>query len=420
MLIGGLGMATALGSPAVAKVTLVEEGPFRWTLGGYARMLGGVQVPNVDDAFPDIPLIERPTTSALTGAVLRLEWGFKWGDVVALEIHNRFALSGSSATLGSSSEPSDETAGGGVGLGTTRAPQRALDTNSVIFQDEVFRLDHDLDRLVLRLFLGPVDLSLGRQGITWGNSSLFTVADVWASFSPFDLDTSQKRGIDAVRANINLGDAELDVIVADRGTVNDLSGGVRATFYTGPADVYVGLGKFWQDIGLMAGISVPIDAFKVRLEAMAAYALDEKSFRLPTITAGLDWLATAELTFALELHYNGLGTDASSEYLATTQSTVVARGQTYLLGRYYAGLLVGWQAHELIQLGVSAMMNLTDPSGLVTWNLSYSVAQDVDLGLGGFHGIGAGLNADLQTGAITFSELGAYGHTVYLQLAAFF
>jgi len=45
-------------------------------------------------------------------------------------------------------------------------------------------------------------------------------------FSPFELDQEEKAGIDAVRIIIPVGDlSELDLIVADKGSVDDLSGG---------------------------------------------------------------------------------------------------------------------------------------------------------------------------------------------------
>gem|GEM_PF-519149 len=422
-------LAFAMATPAQAKVELVNEGPFAWTLGGYARMLGGAQISNADslltktEAEGGLPGFRIPRQAGLAAAVFRLEWGFKFGDIARLDVHNRFFLVGTSESAAGG--------GGGLGVGVSREPDRTLDMSTVIFQEGGFLLEHDIDRLVLRFFVDKLDLSIGRQAITWGISNLFTVADVWAAFSPFDLDTSQKRGIDSVRAVINLGAAELDVIVADRKhrdcptcplDADNLSGGVRAVFYTDVADVYVAAGKFWQDIGLMAGIVAPVDAFKLRLEAHAAYDVENDRFRLPMITAGVDWFATAEFLLTAEFHYNGLGTDDPDNYIhhLSTDATV-ARGQVYLTGRYYAGLMANWQAHELITLNLTTMMNLVDPSALVAWGFNYSVAQDVDLGLGGFHGVGAGIGFDLASVSPTFgSELGSYGHLVYLQMAAFF
>ena len=395
-----------LSFPARGAVTLVEEGAFRWSLGGYARLLGGAQIPNISEAPESAQL---PQAVGLSSSILRLAWTFRFGDLATLEVHNRLFLRGVSSQALSS----------GLGAGVSRTPDRSLDTQSTFFSDGGFQLEHDLDRLVLRLFIGKLDLSIGRQAISWGVSNLFTVADVWAAFSPFDLDVSQKRGIDAIRAGINLGNAELDIIVADRGPPDgdNLSGGVRATFYTDIADVYVAAGKFWMDLGLAAGVVIPIDAFKVRLEAMASFALDEDRFRLPRVTAGFDWFATPELMLTAELHFNGLGT--SGDYASHLADDItVARGQSYLAGRFYGGLLAVWQAHELVSLSLTAMVNATDPSALVAWSFTYSVAQDVELGVGGFHGLGEGITiaADLTLG----SELGSYGQLVYLQLAAFF
>ncbi len=423
--LAALALVMGVAAPVGAEIELVEEGPFVWTLGGYARLLAGAQAPRIEVDLPqsscDVTpeLCDVPPAVGLASAVLRFEWAFKVSDIFKLDVHNRLLLSGSSSSTATS---------GGLGVGVSVSPGRSVDTSTEIFSHEGFRLEHDLDRLVAHLFIDQVDLSIGRQAITWGISNLFTVADVWAAFSPFDLDTSQKRGIDAIRAVVNLGSAELDVILADRGPpgADNLSGGVRAVFYTDVADVHVAAGKFWMDVALTAGIVAPVDPVKLRLEAMAAYALDEDRFRLPRITLGVDWYAAAELVVMLELHYNGLGTeDASGYYAQYTHSDTVARGQNYLVGRYYAGLAVAWRAHELINLNLTAMMNLGDPSGLIAWGFGYAVAQDVELALGGFHGIGPGVLIGDPAGVLDadpalLSEMGTYGHMVYLEMAAFF
>ncbi len=71
------------------------------------------------------------------------------------------------------------------------------------------------------------------------------------------------------------------------------------------------------------------------------------------------------------------------------------------------------------------MVNLLDPSGLLTWKVGWDVAEDVSVGLGGFHGLGKGMAVlPSETGTADLlpalgSEMGAYGHTVFLDLSAY-
>ncbi len=58
-----------------------------------------------------------------------------------------------------------------------------------------------------------------QAGYHLGISNIFPIADLWAQFSPFELDTEEKPGADAVRAlHDPASGLEWDIVVADRGT----------------------------------------------------------------------------------------------------------------------------------------------------------------------------------------------------------
>lgn len=403
----------ALAAPtAHARISLVDSPALSWSIGGYARSFSGYQLLDMS-GLSGLPAAARPSERvALQADVLRLESNLTFGDVASLEVHDRLFWVLSSEPL--------QASGAALGVGATPAPRRWIDLSSRLVDDARSRLDNDLDRLVLRLYLGPVDMTLGRQAITWGTSNLFTVADVWAAFSPFDLDTSQKRGVDAVRAVMSVGQqTELDLVVADRGTLDDLSAGLRATFYLDFGDVYAAVGKFWEQLTLMAGVSASVGAFKLRAEGSLPYDLDASKVLLPRITLGADWLHGEDLMVSLEAHFNGLGSQDASGYAAQLAAPVTARGQTFLLGRWYLGLAASYKPHELVTLALTPMVNLGDPSALIAWSARYDLSANVDLSVGGFHGLGDGVG--LGAGGVTLgSELGSYGQLVYVQLAAFF
>jgi len=407
-----LAVCASLAPRAHARVPLVDSPSFSWTLGGYARNFSAYQLPHFGDLSALPPAARPDERVALQADVFRLEWRFRFGDVASLEVHDRLFWVLSSSPLAVS--------GAGLGVGATPAPERWIDLSTDLVSDPRSRLEHDLDRLALRLYLGPVDVTLGRQAITWGTSSLFTVADVWAAFSPFDLDTSQKRGVDAVRAVMSVGQqTELDLVVADRGRLDDLSAGLRATFYLDFGDVYAAAGKFWEQLGVMAGVSASVGAFKLRAEAALPYDLDASEVLLPRVTLGADWLHGEDLVLSAEAHFNGLGTGDAASYAAQLTAPVTARGQSFLLGRWYAGVSALYKPHELVQLTLTPMVNLGDPSALIAWAASYELAASVNLSVGGFHGLGEGVALGAQ-GIALGSELGSYGQLLYIQLAAFF
>lgn len=396
-------VAAPLAGTARGSIPIVETDDVTWTFGGYVRALSGVQVPGVRG------LPGAPDALGVSQALARLEWKWTFGDVAALELHNRLALTVMSAEVG----------GGGLGIGVTPTPQRSVDLRSTLVEEAGLLLEHDVDRLALRLFLGDVDVAVGRQAITWGISSLFAVSDAWAAFSPFDLDTSQKRGVDAVRVGTPLSDElELDLVVADRGSAEDLSAGARLVAYLGGADVHVGLAKLWRELVVMAGVSVPVDAVKLRAEARwGAWDLAREEVLRPRATLGVDgfW---GDLTLTVEAHYNGAGAASQRDYgQHAATSPELARGEVFLLGRYYAGAAASYQLTEQLTVTVSALVNLGDPSALIVTSLRYDIAENVDLRLGAFTGVGA--RTDLASSDLG-SELGTYGHLVHLDLAAWF
>lgn len=415
------GLATLLllmvATPARAG-TVVQEGDFTADLSGYMRTLTGLSI-------PDAAELGVPDVTRLHSAVVRTELRMAFTPDLQLDVHSRLFFQYST--------PAQEAGSGAFGVGTTLPPSRTVDLSTEPVNRPGVVLQHDLDRLALRWFIGPVDVVIGRQAISWGMSNLFNVADVWAAFSPFDLDQTQKRGIDAARVTTSPVDfLELDFVVADRGSLDDLSGGVRATFFLDFADVYVATAKVWDEVVFAAGIDAAIDVFKLRAEVLlpvniADGDIDEGEVGLPRATIGFDWFHPNWL-ISVEGHFNGAGAEKADDYLGhLASSEVFARGESYWLGRFYGGVIVNWRPLETISLGTSVITNLTDPSALVSLSATWTPVQDVELSVGSFTSIGArpegtafGSGADAVVVPRLQSEFGSYGHLVYLQGAVFY
>jgi hypothetical protein len=404
--IAALAAVWVVGRRVHAEQGLVEGPRSRLALGGYAMTLGGLQRLDVEVA-PGAP--QPADHLGLAATVLRLEWKAELGQHLTAELHQRAFLRTSSQPIG----------GGKLGLGASAVPRRTLDLRSVAYDEDQLLLEHDIDRLAVRANLGDVDVSLGRQAITWGFASLFPVADLWTTFSPFELDTSQKRGIDALRILYSHSRSlELEGVLADRGSVRDLSAGLRAITYLSTTDVYLAVSKQWRELMALAGAGAVLGSFRLRGDVVGPYDLDQKAVVRPRAALGVDYLR-ARVTLTVEGHYNGTGVAHASEYLAhLTASPVVARGESYLLGRWYAGTAIRGKLSELFQAGLTALCNLRDPSAVLAASITYQVSQETSLSLGAFQGVGQrpylGPTSELR------SELGSVGGLYYLSLSAFF
>jgi hypothetical protein len=390
--------------PASAQLTLLSGAGAELEVGGYLRTLTGIY----DLGYP-VPDGDR--TSGFNGEVIRLRWLLRLGENAVVEVHDRIQAQIASAGSGFGESV--------AGFGVSVVPGRTLDLTTELLDEEGVRAWHDVDRLALTVYTGIGDITLGRQAITWGISSLFPVADLWTQFSPFELDTEEKPGIDAVRLLTYPGEGwEVDAVVADRGSSEDLSAGVRASLSASWADVHFAAGKLWNEALTMAGLSAPVGAWKIRAEAVLPYDLDEEGWRLPRGTLGLDWLG-GEVLLSGEYHFNGIGSSDPEGYGEIIQDPRFARGESYYLGRHYLGGVAAWTpGNDRLSLSVSALTNLIDPSLALTPVLTYDMGQSTRLSAGALVSFGdpPGLSGtpDLR------SEYGTYGDLLFTRFSVYF
>jgi hypothetical protein len=400
---------------AHAQITLLEGDRTALTLAGYVRTLTGIH--DLGYSIPESPVTAAtPRRTGFNGEVIRLKWTLEGGSGTTgsglrweLDVHNRLQARVSSAEAG------DQV----VGFGVSAVPDRLVDLETTLVDEPGLRAWHDLDRLSLTLYTDIADITIGRQPITWGVSGIFPVADLWARFSPFELDTEEKPGIDAVRILAYPAGIEVDAVVADRGRVEDLSAGVRATAGLPSADLWLGAGKLWREAMVMGGVTVLLDAAKLRAEGVVPWDLDAGDLQQPRLTVGVDWIR-GTLSLTGEYHYNGIGADHDS-YLAALQDPRVQRGETYYLGRHYLGGLVSWSpdVENRLTLALNALANLDDPSLALTPAFSYDLGQATRFSVGGLVSIGD--PPAFTPLPPTFpTEFGAYGTLGYTQLSIYF
>jgi hypothetical protein len=389
--------------PLHAQFSLFEGEKSSLELGGYFRSLTGLY-----DQGYRIEDLDR--VSGFNAEVIRLKWILRMGDRAVFEVHDRFQMQTSSSPQFVSSVP---------GFGVTVVPGRSLDLSTVFIEEDRLKVWHDVDRLSLTLNSGVGDLTVGRQAITWGISNLFPVADLWAQFSPFELDTEEKPGIDAARfLSYPAGDLELDAVVADRGSAGDFSAGIRATLSRPSADLYLGGGKFWNEAMILGGIAAPMGSWKLRAEGILPYDLDVKELDLPRVTLGVDRLG-GEFLISGEYHFNGIGASSVGEYGEILDDERYARGESYFLGRHYLGGLGSWTpGNDRLSLTLSAMVNLVDRSTILSPTLTYDFGQETRLSLGGY--VSSGNPPVLEPVPTLESEYGAYGDMLFTMVSIYF
>lgn len=394
---------------AAAQITILERDAVRLDLSGYVRTFTGVH-----DRGYDIPSIagapSLPRESGFHGQVVRLKWLFA-GESWRLDVHNRFQAR---VTSGGSDQPI-------LGFGVSAVPDRSVNLETDLVQQSGLRVWHDLDRLSFSVYTDAADVTVGRQAITWGVSTIFPVADLWARFSPFELDTAEKPGIDAVRALFYPRDGlEMDAVVADRGSIDDLSMGLRGTYGLPSADVWAGAGKFWREVLAMGGLTLLFDETKLRAEAVLPWDLDAGTLDNLRGTLGVDWIR-GTLVLSGEYHYNGIGAERVDGYARVLDDPRLARGETYYLGRHYLGALASWSPDEenRLSLAINALANIRDRSFALTPMVNYDFGQASSVSFGALVSTGETPVLDAFPPRLG-SEFGTYGRLAFTQLSIYF
>lgn len=404
-------LALAPASPATAQTTLLEHDAASLSLGGYVRGISVLHDRGYE--LPSLPGMDTPARRGGSyGQVVRLKLLLE-GDAWRVELHDRIQARLTSDAAGT------QTLGFGVGA----EPERLVNLRSDLVQRDRLTAWHDVDRLTFSLHTEPVDLTLGRQAITWGTSSIFPVADLWAAFSPFEQDTEEKPGIDAVRALIYpTGNVTLDAVIAYRGGMDNLSAGLRATANLPDADVWAGAGKFWRQIMAMGGVTLMGDKTRWHAEVVLPWDMDDDSLQRPRLTIGADRLG-ADRFIGVEYHHNGIGAASPDRYMAAAADPRLARGESYHLGRHYLGAVAGWSpdVQNRLNLGLNAMANLGDRSTALIPNATYDLGQATRLSAGALLSIGS--KPDITTAPPFLrpvSEFGLYGNAFFGMVSVFF
>jgi hypothetical protein len=371
----------------------------------------------------DLGVLPSPTPAVQGVVDGRLNLSLKVGRALRIDAaHAITAFAGQSAGLGG-------VASTGVGR---QAPEAVTLSWSAFDEDGVVDVSGRTDRLLV-LVRGPgVDVAVGRMPITFGSGAFFTPMDLINPFTPTTVDSEYKPGVDAIRVDGYVGTSGHLVAVASyqgswdkdgiaaaahgQGTigVTDLAGMyayVRGDHVVG-ATVITGVGP----VGLHADatVTVPAGGDPVFVRAVV----------------GADGRPTDTTTISGELYVQSLGSADPVEAFGRLDDPRWARGELWLTGIGYYGVGVQQQVVPTLSLGLAVLGSFTEPTALLLPSLGWSIADNADLALGAYIGLGA---KPAPTGALPVgdleavgaalgvrSEFGTYGSTVFLSLRAWF
>lgn len=304
---------------------------------------------------------------------------------------------------------------GGTGIGPQR---RLVPLSGVLAETANSRLAHDVDRLAIKLTLPFGDLTIGRQVLSWGTGRFFNPTDVLSPFPPTVIDREVRRGFDAVRLAVALGDTtQLDLLYLPQAVPEENGGVVRFQTNVAGWDGSLSFGKYVRDF--VAGFDVVGDVGPVGVHAEGAYTVEwlatrEVGDHFFRGVAGFDFKPHEKVVVTAEYAFNGYGSRDASRYAQILTSKRAQRGEVFGAGMHVAAVAASFIANDLLTASVSVLCNVTDPSALAFAAVEYSFTQSVLVRAGAYVPIGrppdaSGLRSEYGSGAYgAFAQVGVY------------
>ena len=309
----------------------------------------------------------------------------------------------------------------GLDVGVVPSGGEWLDLQQTITEKEHVRWEHRFDRLRIGWSpTGAVELSGGRQAVSWGTTLFLTPADPFSPFSPADPFREFRAGVDAARVRINptpLSEVDLVVRPTKTGAGEEMTALGRGLMTVKNWELSGWGGTLYGDPAGAAAAAGAVGALAVRGEAVVRDVAGRVVFRG---TIGIDRLVQVggrDLFVLAEYQHDGLGAAGTEQYVGVLVSEPFTRGELQVLGRDETVVQASYQLHPLWGVAGLWLWNLNDRSVLLSPSVSYSASEEASVAAGLLFGLG---DDQITPDRPLPSEYGLAGATAYLSMSWFF
>lgn len=285
---------------------------------------------------------------------------------------------------------------------------------------------HRFDRLSLGWSpIDIVEITVGRQTISWATTLVLTPADPFVPFDPSDPFREYRAGVDALRVQVFpsplseldfvLRPAKAQVPVLREDTTLTLLVRGRTTWKGWEISAWAG--ALHDDAAAAVGATGAVGRAALRGEASLQEDDDDLEFRG---TVGIDTRIEAfdrDLYLVFEYQHDGLGASSEDDISRVLTSEPFARGELQTVGRDVTLGQASYQLHPLASAQLLVLWNLNDGSALLAPAASYSVTNEARASAGLFWGIGSD---NVTPEGFPRSEFGPVSVLLYASLSVFF
>lgn len=306
------------------------------------------------------------------------------------------------------------------------APFRVVALEGSLFHGPNVSYWHEVDRLAVALHFPHVELTLGRQAIGWGRGLSFGAIDLFLPFSPLEVDREWRRGVDAVRLDVQLGRrASVEALAVFGPDVERSAFLGRVRGYLGPVDAELMGGWRAKDVVLGASASASVLDAEVHGELSAwllptAWAqggtfANDRLVLKGVVGVSYQFAVGDGLRAALEYHYSGFGLDFPVNALLLSGDAALRtrfeRGELQILGRHVLAASVGYSFDLAVSGSLQALVDPRDGSGVVAPGVNWDLSDNVSLVGAAYAGWGR-----LPDGLTLHSQFGATPLAVLVQV----
>lgn len=289
--------------------------------------------------------------------------------------------------------------------------------------DGKIRAPAAIDALSAKIFLGPADLTVGRQPVGLATNFIFTPNDLFHPFSAGAADTAFRPGVDAARLDWRLGALGSITAVGALGYGFDDRPAWRHSAAIGRASVNAA-GFDWSVLGgktdgrTLAGGAISGELKRLGLRCEGNVTFPARSDLDPYVQAagGFDYKWQSSLHLMVEYYFHGNGGTDTTGYLTQLEGRDLTVDP--YLGRHYLGAMLSGKPMALLLLQGAVVLNLTDPSAYAIPALVYNAADEVDFIL--FGAIPIGQYPTRAAYPELKSEFGLYPYSVALLSRLYF
>ncbi|HEX9614477.1 MAG TPA: hypothetical protein VGA55_03195, partial [Bacteroidota bacterium] len=270
-------------------------------------------------------------------------------------------------------------------LPLSQSPGRVFDLTWNPVKKPRWNVVHFIDRLYLKQITDRLDLTIGRQRISWGTGRIWNPTDLFNPINPTSFAKLEKDGVDAVVVKFIMGNfTDISFVVNPGNEWEDANLGVRLRTNVEAYDFSLMGGTFSDGLVLGGDFAGSILDAGVRGEAIHSWSKSARGPSYAKFILGIDNQFTEEFYALAEYHFNGQGRNRVFEY----ELFALRSGSILNLGRQFMTIQGSYLVHPLITVSAGYTNSFTDGSGFATGSVAYSAAEFLTCSAGGqvFHG----------------------------------